>query len=237
MTQLSRRTLTDADCLGHDAEERRHYWWAQLGRGAESAAVVLGGSGAGPSGGHCVSRRRCETQLFGAGSTRHPLCPHLGTVTGRRSSESSDTFWASCATCGGSCGRRPRSSSAASEIRTGQDATTRGRAHRALASCTDLTWEKAYSRTLSNIALSSGEAEFYALVANSSEALGIAAVTEDSGDTLEAYSYADASAAIGVAGREGVGVEAAAASAVCGSTRGVRRSVCARGGMRQGAAG
>ena len=64
---------------------------------------------------------------------------------------------------------------------------------------------KAYSRTQSNIALSSGEAEFYALVAAASEALGMAAMTEDFGSRLAAYLYADASAAIGVANREGLG--------------------------------
>ena len=64
---------------------------------------------------------------------------------------------------------------------------------------------KAYSRTQSNIALSSGEAEFYALDATASEALGIVAMTKDFGDEVEAYMYADASAAIGVAGREGLG--------------------------------
>jgi hypothetical protein len=64
---------------------------------------------------------------------------------------------------------------------------------------------KAYSRTQSNIALSSGEAEYYALVSTASEALGIAAMTEDFGDRIEAYLYADVSAAIGVANREGLG--------------------------------
>jgi hypothetical protein len=64
---------------------------------------------------------------------------------------------------------------------------------------------KAYSRTQSNIALSSGEAEFYALVSTASEALGIVAMTEDFGDKADAYLYADASAAIGVANREGLG--------------------------------
>ena len=64
---------------------------------------------------------------------------------------------------------------------------------------------KAYSRTQSNIALSSGESEFYALVAAASESLGIVAMTEDYGDKLDGYLYADASAAIGIAGREGLG--------------------------------
>ena len=44
---------------------------------------------------------------------------------------------------------------------------------------------RAYSRTQSNIALSSGEAEFYALVATASEALGIVAMTEDFGDKVD----------------------------------------------------
>ena len=64
---------------------------------------------------------------------------------------------------------------------------------------------KAYSRAQSNIALGSGEAEFYALVATASEALGKVAKTEDFGDKVDAYLDADASAAIGVANREGLG--------------------------------
>ena len=64
---------------------------------------------------------------------------------------------------------------------------------------------KANSWTQSNIALSSGEAEFYALVATASEALGLVAVMEDSGDKTEAHLYADASAAIGVANQEELG--------------------------------
>ena len=64
---------------------------------------------------------------------------------------------------------------------------------------------KAYSRTQSNVALSSGEAEFYAAVSAESESLGVVAMTEDYGDKLDAYLYADASAAIGIANREGLG--------------------------------
>ena len=64
---------------------------------------------------------------------------------------------------------------------------------------------KAYSRTQSNIALSSGEAVSYGLVSTASEALGHVAMSEDFGDKIDAYLYADASAAIAVAGREGVG--------------------------------
>ena len=64
---------------------------------------------------------------------------------------------------------------------------------------------KTYSRTQSNIALSSGEVEFYGLVATASEALGMVAMTEDFGDKVDPFLYADASAAIGVANREGLG--------------------------------
>ena len=64
---------------------------------------------------------------------------------------------------------------------------------------------KTYSRTQSNIALSSGKAELYARVSTSSEASGVVAMSEDFGDRGEAYLDADASAAIGVANREGLG--------------------------------
>ena len=64
---------------------------------------------------------------------------------------------------------------------------------------------KAYSRTQSNIALSSGEAEFYGLVSTALAALGLGAMSEDFGDKVDAFLYADASAAIGVANREGLG--------------------------------
>jgi hypothetical protein len=64
---------------------------------------------------------------------------------------------------------------------------------------------KAYSRTQSNIALSSGEAEFYGLVSTASEVLGLVAMSEDFGGKIDAFLYADASAAIGVANREGLG--------------------------------
>ena len=47
--------------------------------------------------------------------------------------------------------------------------------------------------------MSSGEAEYYSLVATALEALGLVAMTEDFGDKTEAHLYADVSAAIGVA--------------------------------------
>ena len=64
---------------------------------------------------------------------------------------------------------------------------------------------KAYSRTQSNIALSSGEAEFYSMVGAGSDALGLRAMTKDYEDELEPWLYVDASAAIGVAQRNGLG--------------------------------
>ena len=44
---------------------------------------------------------------------------------------------------------------------------------------------EACSRIQSNTALSSGEADFYALVATASEVLGLVAMTEDFGDKTE----------------------------------------------------
>ena len=64
---------------------------------------------------------------------------------------------------------------------------------------------KTYSRTQANIALSSGEAEFYSLVHATSEALGLKAMTEDYCDQVDPWLYVDASAAIGVAQRTGLG--------------------------------
>lgn len=64
---------------------------------------------------------------------------------------------------------------------------------------------KAYSRTQANIALSSGEAEFCSVVHATSEALGMRAMMEDYNDALDPWLYVDASAAIGVAQRTGLG--------------------------------
>ena len=47
-----------------------------------------------------------------------------------------------------------------------------------------------------NIALGSGEAEFYGLVSTASKALGLVAMSEDFGDKIDAYLYSDASAAV-----------------------------------------
>ena len=50
-----------------------------------------------------------------------------------------------------------------------------------------------------------GGAEIYAVMSAASESFGIVAMTEDYGKESEAYLYADASAAIGIANREGLG--------------------------------
>ena len=66
---------------------------------------------------------------------------------------------------------------------------------------------KTWSKTQGCVALSSGEAELQGIVKAASECLGVEAITRDVGVRLvgKAYIYADASAAIGMASRRGVG--------------------------------
>ena len=64
---------------------------------------------------------------------------------------------------------------------------------------------KTYSRQQKTIALSSAEAELYALVAVSAEALGLVAYAKDLGIFLKGTMYTDASAALGIAQRRGLG--------------------------------
>ena len=64
---------------------------------------------------------------------------------------------------------------------------------------------KSYSRQQKVIALSSAEAETYGVVACSAETLGIQACAKDLGIELDAGIYADASAALGIIMRRGVG--------------------------------
>ena len=64
---------------------------------------------------------------------------------------------------------------------------------------------KSYSRQQKVIALSSAEAETYGIVACSAETLGIQACAKDLGIHLDAGIYADASAALGIVMRRGVG--------------------------------
>ena len=64
---------------------------------------------------------------------------------------------------------------------------------------------KAYSKTQQNIALSSGEAEFYSMGKAASEAMGLKAMAQDFGKVLQPWLYVDANAALGVAQRVGLG--------------------------------
>ena len=64
---------------------------------------------------------------------------------------------------------------------------------------------KSYSRTQSNVALSSAEAELYATVSAASEGIGLGAMARDYGRDLRAHLHVDATAAIGIAERKGLG--------------------------------
>ena len=64
---------------------------------------------------------------------------------------------------------------------------------------------KTWSSTQQVIALSSGEAELYALVRGASQTKGLISVMGDFGFNLEAIVFSDASAAIGIAHRRGLG--------------------------------
>ena len=64
---------------------------------------------------------------------------------------------------------------------------------------------KAFSRTQANIALSSAEAELYATVMAASEGLGLKAMSLDFGLSLDPFLNVDASAAIGIVQRKGLG--------------------------------
>lgn len=64
---------------------------------------------------------------------------------------------------------------------------------------------KSYSRTQATIALSSGEAELYAMTMACSEALGLVAMGRDFGESMKPVVHVDASAAIGIAQRKGLG--------------------------------
>jgi hypothetical protein len=65
---------------------------------------------------------------------------------------------------------------------------------------------KSYSKQQRTVALSSAEAELHAMVAASSETLGILGLLRDMGhDTMEGEVYCDSSAALGIAQRQGMG--------------------------------
>ena len=64
---------------------------------------------------------------------------------------------------------------------------------------------RSYAKTQATIALSSGEAELYATVMASSEGLGIKAMMADLGFKVTPHLFVDASAAIGICQRKGLG--------------------------------
>ena len=64
---------------------------------------------------------------------------------------------------------------------------------------------KTYSRQQKTVALSSAEAELHAMVAASAEALGIVSPMKDIGVDAVGEVYADSSAALGIAQRQGMG--------------------------------
>jgi len=64
---------------------------------------------------------------------------------------------------------------------------------------------KSWSTTQATIALSSGEAELYALVKGASQSLGLVALGGDMGFDLTAHVWSDSSAAIGITSRKGLG--------------------------------
>ena len=64
---------------------------------------------------------------------------------------------------------------------------------------------KSWSKTLSTLALSSGESELAALAKGTAEGLGIQSILGDFGIRIEIQIHSDATAAIGIAGRQGLG--------------------------------
>ena len=64
---------------------------------------------------------------------------------------------------------------------------------------------RSYAKTQATIALFSGEAELYATVVAASEGLGMKAMAKDFGMSLDPYLNVDASAAIGIMQRKGLG--------------------------------
>ena len=66
-------------------------------------------------------------------------------------------------------------------------------------------WIKSWSRTQATVALSSGEAELYAMIKASSEVLGVQSLMKDWGIKLSGQILGDASACLGVIRRQGLG--------------------------------
>ena len=64
---------------------------------------------------------------------------------------------------------------------------------------------KGWCKTQGLIALSSGEAELYAIVKATSEGMGIASIFKDLGTVMNVHVMGDASAALGIVRRQGLG--------------------------------
>ena len=64
---------------------------------------------------------------------------------------------------------------------------------------------KRWSRTQCLIAISSGESEFYAALKAAAETLGMAAIMKDFGWKLRGEVWGDASAALGIINKQGLG--------------------------------
>ena len=64
---------------------------------------------------------------------------------------------------------------------------------------------KSWSRTQGSKALSSGEAEFYAMIKGVAESIGMQSLLADLGVTVSIEVITDSSAAIGTASRIGIG--------------------------------
>ena len=64
---------------------------------------------------------------------------------------------------------------------------------------------KSWSSTQASVALSSGEAEFYGVVRGAGVGLGVKALFSDLGLAMPSCVWTDSSAAIGIAGRQGLG--------------------------------
>lgn len=66
-------------------------------------------------------------------------------------------------------------------------------------------WLKSWSKTQTLIALSSAGSELYAAVKATAETMGIQSAANDFGLQIEASTMADASAALGIISRKGLG--------------------------------
>ena len=90
-------------------------------------------------------------------------------------------------------------------IRIGQDVSRLGKSTTGCCVVHGGHLIRSFSKTQSNIALSSAEAELYAMVSAASEGLGARAMVADYGGEVQVTLFVDASAAIGVAQRKGLG--------------------------------